>query len=80
MLPPQIPAYPRSTRKRHDRPVTPEVAGSSPVAPVFICRGMCGRGPGSRSLIFWQLDSVGDDLPLLWERTAGRVLLLPVLC
>ncbi len=29
-----IPAYPRSTGKRHDRPVTPEVAGSSPVAPV----------------------------------------------
>jgi hypothetical protein len=29
-----IPAYPRSARKRHDRPVTPEVAGSSPVAPV----------------------------------------------
>src|SRR5262249_59478101 len=26
-----IPAYPRSARKRHDRPVTPEVAGSSPV-------------------------------------------------
>src|SRR5918996_3160838 len=30
----QIPAYPRSGRKHHDRPVTPEVAGSSPVAPV----------------------------------------------
>ena len=29
-----IPAYPRSARKRQDRPVTPEVAGSSPVAPV----------------------------------------------
>jgi hypothetical protein len=28
-----IAAYPRSGRKRHDRPVTPEVAGSSPVAP-----------------------------------------------
>jgi hypothetical protein len=28
------PAYPRSARKGHDRPVTPEVAGSSPVAPV----------------------------------------------
>ncbi len=27
-----IPADPRATRKRHDRPVTPEVAGSSPVA------------------------------------------------
>jgi hypothetical protein len=30
----EIPAYPRSARKRQDRPVTPEVAGSSPVAPV----------------------------------------------
>jgi hypothetical protein len=29
-----IPAYPRSAHKPHDRPVTPEVAGSSPVAPV----------------------------------------------
>jgi hypothetical protein len=29
-----IPAYPCSARKRQDRPVTPEVAGSSPVAPV----------------------------------------------
>jgi hypothetical protein len=29
-----IPAYSRSARKRRDRPVTPEVAGSSPVAPV----------------------------------------------
>ena len=31
-----IPAYPRSGRKRQDRPVTPEVAGSSPVASVFL--------------------------------------------
>jgi hypothetical protein len=29
-----IPAYPRRARGHHDRPVTPEVAGSSPVAPV----------------------------------------------
>jgi hypothetical protein len=29
-----IPAYSRSARNCHDRPVTPEVAGSSPVAPV----------------------------------------------
>src|SRR5207253_298155 len=28
-----LPAYSRSARKRQDRPVTPEVAGSSPVAP-----------------------------------------------
>ena len=33
LLTPQIPASPRSARKRHDRPVTPKVAGSSPVAP-----------------------------------------------
>jgi hypothetical protein len=33
---PVIPAHPRSARKRHDRPVTPEVAGSSPVALVLI--------------------------------------------
>jgi hypothetical protein len=32
----RIPAYHRSTRKCHDRPVTPEVAGSSPVAPVKV--------------------------------------------
>jgi hypothetical protein len=31
---PEIPAYPRPGRKRQDRPVTPEVAGWSPVAPV----------------------------------------------
>src|SRR6266576_1510544 len=29
-----IPGYSRSARKRHDRPVTPEVGGSSPVASV----------------------------------------------
>jgi hypothetical protein len=28
-------ADPRSARKRQERPVTPEVAGSSPVAPAF---------------------------------------------
>jgi hypothetical protein len=33
---PGIPAYPRSASKRQDRPVTPEVAGSSPVAPVKV--------------------------------------------
>jgi hypothetical protein len=33
-----IPGDPRSARNHQDRPVTPEVAGSSPVAPVFICR------------------------------------------
>jgi hypothetical protein len=31
----RIPAYPRPSRRHHDRPVTPEVAGSSPVAPAF---------------------------------------------
>jgi len=34
LLQPVIPAYLRSTRKHQDRPVTPKVAGSSPVAPV----------------------------------------------
>ena len=34
LLTAEIPAYPRLSRKHHDRPVTPEVAGSSPVAPV----------------------------------------------
>jgi hypothetical protein len=34
LLSPEIPAYPWSARNCHDRPVTPEVAGSSPVAPV----------------------------------------------
>jgi hypothetical protein len=34
LLAPGIHAYPRSGRTRQDRPVTPEVAGSSPVAPV----------------------------------------------
>ena len=31
---PEIPAHSRSARNHQDRPVTPEVAGSSPVAPV----------------------------------------------
>src|SRR5262249_46819787 len=41
LLTPQIPTDPRSDRKRHARPVTPEVAGSSPVAPAEV-------PPGSR--------------------------------
>jgi hypothetical protein len=53
---PQIPADPRSARKRHDRPVTPEVAGSSRVAPVenilqmgsFCCRFWRNRPPASQ--------------------------------
>jgi hypothetical protein len=56
LLTAEIPAYPRSTRKRHDRPVTPEVAGSSPVAPVekilqtrvFCCQHRRMRPPASR--------------------------------
>jgi hypothetical protein len=54
LLTAEIPAYPRSARKRHDRPVTPEVAGSSPVAPVkslqtgiFCCRAGRKRPPPS---------------------------------
>ena len=42
LLLPGIPADARSARKRQDRPVTPEVAGSSPVAPVF--RSACKSG------------------------------------
>ena len=34
LLTAEIPADPRPPRKYQDRPVTPEVAGSSPVAPV----------------------------------------------
>jgi hypothetical protein len=34
LLSPGIPAYSRPSRNNQDRPVTPEVAGSSPVAPV----------------------------------------------
>ncbi len=37
LLMPGIPAYSRSARNHQDRPVTPEVAGSSPVAPVENC-------------------------------------------
>jgi hypothetical protein len=49
--PPESPAHggsprrSRSSRKRHDRPVTPEVAGSSPVAPVLM---KCLQRGGSR--------------------------------
>jgi hypothetical protein len=56
LLTPGIPAYPRSARKGHDRPVTPEVAGSSPVAPaenilqitMFCCQGGRERPPAFR--------------------------------
>ena len=54
LLTPGIPAYPRPPRKRHNRPVTPEVAGSSLVAPienilqigVFCCRFWRNRPAG----------------------------------
>ncbi len=39
-----IPAYTHSARKRQDRPVTPEVAGSSPVAPVSLAQSACKLG------------------------------------
>jgi hypothetical protein len=68
MLPPQIPAYPRSTRKRHDRPVTPEVAGSSPVAPVSPFGLQIGF-----SLANPVLGSFGSDHVLeLWRRKSGH--------
>jgi hypothetical protein len=54
LLAPVIPADPRPDRRDQDRPVTPEVAGSSPVAPVkdlqiciFCCRCGCKRPPAS---------------------------------
>jgi hypothetical protein len=56
---PAIPGCPRSARKRQDRPVTPEVAGSSPVAPVFLkylhikrLRCLAGRIGASRGAAF----------------------------
>ena len=58
LLAPGIPAYPRPRRKLQDRPVTPEVAGSSPVAPVespcewassVACTGATDRRPPDRS-------------------------------
>ena len=64
-LPPAIPAYPRSARKHHDRPVTPEVAGSSPVAPVKFLQ---------IASFFWRLDVV-DRRPLFhpaWIPHADR--------
>jgi hypothetical protein len=52
-----IPAHPRLDRKRQDRPVTPEVAGSSPVAPaenvlqiaMFCCQDRRERPPAFRA-------------------------------
>jgi len=56
LLAPQIPAQSRLARNYQDRPVTPEVAGSSPVAPVenilqigiFRCLSWRRRPPASR--------------------------------
>ena len=42
-----IRADPRSARNDHDRPVTPEVAGSSPVAPVKSLQSETFLSPGS---------------------------------
>ena len=39
-LSPGIPAYPRSRRKRHDRPVTPEVAGRVPSLPSLVDKSL----------------------------------------
>jgi hypothetical protein len=44
-----IPAYSRSGRKRQDRPVTPEVAGSSPVAPALAANAVVLGVAGSRA-------------------------------
>jgi hypothetical protein len=51
----QIAAYPRSARKRQDRPVTPEVAGSSPVAPAKV--------PANRHLLLPGLAQSTAGLP-----------------
>jgi len=52
-----IPAYPRPARKRQDRPVTPEVAGSSPVAPVKV--------PANRPLLLPDLAQSTAGLPIV---------------
>jgi hypothetical protein len=57
LLAPGIPAYPRLERKRQDRPVTPEVAGSSPVAPV--------KTPANRPLLLPDLAQSTAGLPIV---------------
>jgi hypothetical protein len=52
-----ISADPRSPRKSQDRPVTPEVAGSSPVAPVSVCRGFVFA-------VVEELGAVADPTPV----------------
>ena len=66
LLMPGIPAYPRLGRKLRDRPVTPEVAGSSPVAPVS--RSPC-YPPLFRS-------EQGRSLPLLVRQQVGEHVLV----
>jgi hypothetical protein len=73
LLAPQIPADPRPVRSGQDRPVTPEVAGSSPVAPrkaleigifwhLFRHGPDANRSPQRRFLGFWR---AGRPEPIL---------------
>jgi hypothetical protein len=61
LLAPGIPAYPRLARKHQDRPVTPEVAGSSPVAPVKL--------PANQHVV---LSALTPEFGRLHKRCSGR--------
>jgi hypothetical protein len=69
-----IPADPRQDRKRQDRPVTPEVAGSSPVAPAqcMPCkRASCVAFSGSKTRTSGSKRAARHDLTL--KRRQARV-------
>jgi hypothetical protein len=70
LLAPGIPAYPRLDRKRRDRPVTPEVAGSSPVAPVLEPASNRRVFRRSESVVVW-IEHVGFS-GLVEGRALGR--------
>jgi hypothetical protein len=81
LLSPGIPAYPRLERKRQDRPVTPEVAGSSPVAPA---QKLAGNAPLAISVGRPFTDHAGGRLhELLFSprpngfRASGRAAIAP---
>ena len=60
-----IPAYPRLERKRQDRPVTPEVAGSRPVAPAKVPANwpyqVSVQSRGSGECGYWVAAGVGGE-------------------
>jgi hypothetical protein len=68
LLSPGIPAYPRSARKRQDWPVKPEVAGSSPVAPVHPRES----GPRCARAMMTREDSPPDDATAVSRARACR--------